>query len=44
VLGEPLAIVVLTVVTAVVYVWAVRPLRWFRRRRRESSLPDVWLF
>lgn len=40
-LSEPL--VVLTVVVAVAYVWAVRPLRWFRSRRG-SHLPDVWIF
>jgi hypothetical protein len=35
------AVVALIVVAAVVYVWIVRPIMWFRGRRAQP-LPDQW--
>lgn len=35
-------LVSLVVLSAVVYVWIIGPVRWFRSRQKARPLPDVW--
>lgn len=37
------ALAILAVLAAVVYVWMIGPVRWFRDRHKGRPLPDVWV-